>query len=75
MFSQLLGQFYLALGPNPISHIFGSSFFGNEVVIRVFRVLEWLSSISGAKIMGQKTKIGKNSTPTNANMGWITPIL
>jgi len=29
-------------------------------VIRVFKALKWLSSISGAKIMGQKLKIGKN---------------
>jgi len=30
---------------------------------RVFRALDWLSSISGAKIMAQKTKIGQNFYP------------
>jgi len=44
-------------------------------MIRVFRVLDWLSSISGAKIMAQKQKIGKDSTPRNADSGYIVPIL
>jgi len=49
--------------------------FGIEVIILVFRALDWLSSISGAKIMAQNPKIGKNSTPTNADHGYIIPIL
>jgi len=69
-----LGQLYLALGANPLSHLFGSSFLGNQVIIRVFRALDWLSSISGVKIMAKKIEIGKNATPTNANPGCITPV-
>jgi len=37
------------------------------------RALDWLASISGTKIMAQKQKIGKNSTPTNASLGCIPP--
>jgi len=42
--------------------------------MRVFRALDWLSSISGAKIMARKPKIVGNATPTNANPGYITPV-
>ena len=38
-------------------------FFGNQAIIRVFRVLDWLSSISGAEIMAQKAKLGKKCNP------------
>jgi len=51
---------YLALGPNPLTHSFGSSFVGNLAKIHVFRALEWLSSISVAKIMDKKRKIVEN---------------
>jgi len=37
----------------------------------VFRALDWLASISGAKIITQKPKIGKSFTPTNAYLGCI----
>jgi len=36
------------------------AFVGNKAVIRVFRALEWLSSVSGDKIMNSKPNIGKN---------------
>jgi len=42
-------------------------------MIQVFRALDWLSSMSGAKIMTQNRKIGKNYTPTNADSGHIIP--
>ena len=35
-------------------------FFGNKAKIRVFRALEWLSSISVAEIMDKTPKIGEN---------------
>jgi len=43
------------------------------MIVQVFRALDWLASISGAKIMAQKPKIGKNSTPKNTNLGCIPP--
>jgi len=43
------------------------------MIIRVFRALDWLAGISGAKIMAQKPKIDNNSIPTNANLGCIPP--
>jgi len=33
-------------------------FFGNKVIIQIFRGLDWLSGISGAEIVTQKPKIG-----------------
>jgi len=51
----LFGRDYLALGANPTSHFFGSSFVGNKTKICIFRALDWLSSITKAKIMTQKT--------------------
>jgi len=45
MFSQLFGQLYPALGANPMSEIVGSFFFGVQNIIRVFKALDWLSSI------------------------------
>jgi len=41
--------------------------------IRVLRALEWLSSISVAKIMDKKHKLVKISAPTNPNLGCNTP--
>ena len=49
---------FLALGANSSSHFLAQVFFGNYPVIRVFRVLDWLSSISGAKSTSHKTEIG-----------------
>jgi len=37
-----------------MSHIFGLSFFLKLAKICVFRALDWLSSISGSRIMAQK---------------------
>jgi len=42
-------------------------------VIQVFRAIDWVASISGSKITAEKTKIGKNSTPGNANLGCMAP--
>jgi len=49
--------------------------FGKYTIIRIFRALDWLSRISGAKIMTQKPKNGQNYTPTNTNLGCLTPRL
>ena len=75
VFLRFFGLLYVALDANPMSQFFRSSFFRNYAIIRVFRALDWLSRISGAKIMPQKPKSGQNFTPTNSNLGWITPSL
>jgi len=67
------GRVYQTLGANPKGHLFGSSYFGIYAVIQVFRAIDWLASISGAKIMTVKQKIAKTSTPANANLGCIPP--
>jgi len=67
------GWVYQTLGANPKGHFFGSSYFGIYAVIQVFRAIDWLASISGAKIMTVKKKIAKTSTPANANLGCIPP--
>jgi len=61
-------------GPQPIDPFFWLKFF-SETKQKVFRALEWLSSISVANIMDKKTKIGKNFASTNPNLGWNTPFL
>ena len=43
-------------------------------MISVFWALDWLSSMSGAKIMVLRQKVGKNSTSTKANPGYIIPM-
>jgi len=53
MFTPLFGQLYLALGSNPMSYFLAQVFFANQAEIRVFRALEWLSGISGAKSVMQ----------------------
>ena len=53
----VFGLLYPTLGAKPMSQIFRSSLFGNYTIIRVFRALDWLSSISGTKIMDQIPKI------------------
>jgi len=53
MFSQLFDQFHQTLGTNPMSHFLAQALFGNYTVFHIFRALEWLSSIPGAKIMGE----------------------
>jgi len=42
-------------------HLFGSSFYGNNAMIRVFRSFAWFSSISGTRIMAHKPSFGKKS--------------
>jgi len=37
-----------------MSQKFGSDFFGNYVTSRVYRGLDWPSSMSGTKVMTQK---------------------
>jgi len=53
-------QIYPALGANPLSYFLIGVFFENQAKIGVLRALEWLSGMSGAKIMETKTKIGEN---------------
>jgi len=37
------------------------NFIGNQVVVRVFRGFDWLSNISGSKVMTKKAKkLGKS---------------
>jgi len=60
VFLCFFGHLYQTLRAIPMIHFFGSSFFWKLGCDLHLRALEWLSSISGAKIMGQKTKIGKN---------------
>jgi len=59
MFSRLLSQIYLALGAFPLSHIFVSSLFWKLGCDQYLQNPSVASSISEAKVMGQKTKIGK----------------
>jgi len=49
-------------------------FFSETRPNRVCRALEWLSSISVAKIMDEKQKFVKFSAPTSPDLGWITPL-
>jgi len=49
---------FLALGAKPMSYYFGSRYFENWAIFQIFRPLDRLSSLSGEKIMAQKTKIG-----------------
>jgi len=46
-------------------------FFGNQAIIWVFGSPDWLFyySLSGAKIMAHKPKIGYNSNSTKGNLG------
>ena len=46
---------------------------GKNIIIWIFRDLDWLSSISVAKIMAHKIKSSRNCTSTNASLGYITP--
>jgi len=50
-------------------NIFPEVCFGNYTIIRVLKALDWLSSISGAKIMPQKTKSGQNFYPYKLQPG------
>jgi len=57
----IFGQLYLALGGNPKSHFLAQKCVGNEAIIRVCRVVDRLSSISGARIMAQKPHFSNKS--------------
>jgi len=46
------------MGSNSLTHSFGSEIVENYVKIRVHRTLDWLASISVAKIIGQKPSFG-----------------
>ena len=48
----IFGQGHIALGPNHKSQAFDSSFYWKLV----FKALDWLSSISGSKVIAQRTK-------------------
>jgi len=54
MFLRFFGWVYLARESNPQCHCLTQSCFGIYDSIRVFRALNWLSNISGAKIKAQK---------------------
>jgi len=54
------GLVYAALDANAMSQLFRTSCFWNYAIIRVFRAFDWLSSISGSKIMLQKPKNDQN---------------
>jgi len=60
---RIFGQVYLVLGANTTSY-FWLNFLGNSAKIRIFRVLEWLSSISGAKIVAQNLILNQNKKVT-----------
>jgi len=48
-----LAKYTWSLAPTQQA-VFGTSLFGNHAIIRVCGTLDWLSSISGAKIVAQK---------------------
>ena len=59
------------LNRQPNEPFFDSSFFGNSAIIRVFTALDWISRRSGANIMAQKLKIGKQLNSTKGNRGYF----
>jgi len=73
-FRDFLAKFTWPWAPRPWGIFLDQVCFGNSASIRVFWALDWLSSISGAKIMAQNTKIGKNFYPHKHNFGCFTPI-
>jgi len=40
--------------PTPRTNFLTRNFIGNKVVVRVFRRVDWLSSISGSTVMAKK---------------------
>jgi len=56
-----IGRGHRNLGAKPTNQIFGSSFFRNSAVIRIFEALDRLSSVSVSKIIDQKTNFWKQT--------------
>ena len=70
MSSRFYGWGYLALGANP------TGFFFNQAIVWVVRAPDWLSSISGAKVMTQKPNNRvKILLPQTLTPWYIIPIL
>jgi len=61
--------FCLALGAVPMNHFWTQCLVENQVKIHVYRAFDWLSSISGAKIMDLIPKIDQNLLPQKSLLG------
>ena len=68
------GQFYPALGANPISQFFGSGFLETSLSSESLEPLIGFLAYLEPTLLPKQHKMFTNSTPTNANLGWITPI-
>ena len=74
MFAQFYGWGYLALGPDSNGHLFGCNFLDSRVSWESFGPLIVLVAYLEPKLWLQN-KIRQKSAPTNADLGYIIPML
>jgi len=73
MFLRFFGWVYLARESNPQCHCLTQSCFGIYDSIRVFRALNWLSNICGAKIR-PKNITPRAMTGHNSPVNWVSEL-
>ena len=61
----LFSRVHQALGPNRKREYFAQVFSGNYAKIRVSWAFDWLSSVSGWKVMAKKNKFWAKITPND----------
>ena len=74
-FTRFYGLLYPVLGANPMSQFFGSSFFETRLSSQSLEHLIGFLVYIWSQNYATKNKVVKIATPTNSNLGWITPSL
>ena len=64
----IFDQLFQAVDANPLTHFLAQTFFGNLMIISVFRTLDGPCSISGTRIMAQKTHFAQKSKNCRKSM-------